>query len=74
MGLYWLTVRNRPFTLWLPDVAVLLPLYMASQLYKDDDNSIATIYRNEFEVARGELVPAAGGVATGEWAVKDGWC
>ena len=32
-----------------PDVAVLLPLYMASQLYKDDDNSIATIYRNEFE-------------------------
>ena len=57
-----------------PDVVVLLPLYMASQLYKDDDNSIATIYRNEFEVARGELVPAAGGVATGEWAVKDGWC
>jgi len=34
-----------------PEVAVLLPLYMASQLYKDDDNAISTVYRNEFEVA-----------------------
>ena len=57
-----------------PDVAVLLPLYMASQLYKDDDNSIATIYRNEFEVARGELVAGTGGVVTSEWTSKDGWC
>lgn len=32
------------------EVVVLIPLYMASQLYKDDDNSIATTYRNEFEV------------------------
>lgn len=32
------------------EVAVLIPLYMASQLYKEDDNSIATIYRNEFEI------------------------
>lgn len=31
------------------DTAVLLPLYMASELYKDDDISLATIYRNEFE-------------------------
>ena len=57
-----------------PDVVVLLPLYMASQLYKDDDNSIATIYRNEFEVARGELVAGTGGVVTSEWTSKDGWC
>ena len=34
-----------------PEVAVLLPLYMASQLYKDDDAAIATSYRNEWEVA-----------------------
>lgn len=34
-----------------PEVADLLPLYMASQIYKDDDPSIATQYRNEFEVA-----------------------
>lgn len=33
------------------DAAVLLPLYMASQLYKDDDITIATYYRNEFETA-----------------------
>lgn len=33
------------------DVQVILPLYMASQLYKEDDNGIATSLRNEFEVA-----------------------
>lgn len=33
------------------DAVVLLPLYIASQLYKDDDNAIATMYRNEFETA-----------------------
>lgn len=33
------------------EVATLIPLYMASELYKDDDNAIATTYRNEFEVA-----------------------
>ena len=39
-----------------PDLAVLLPLYMASELYKDDDNGIATTYRNEFEVGLETLV------------------
>lgn len=34
-----------------PEIIPLIPLYMASQLYKDDDNGIATSYRNEFEVA-----------------------
>lgn len=32
-----------------PEAAVLIPLYMASELYKDDDLSTATYYRNEFE-------------------------
>lgn len=32
------------------DACVLIPLYIASQLYKDDDISQATAYRNEFEV------------------------
>lgn len=27
----------------------ILPLYIASELYKDDDISLATIYRNQFE-------------------------
>lgn len=36
----------------LPDDAVvLLPLYMASQIYKDDDLAVSTYYRNEFETA-----------------------
>lgn len=28
----------------------LIPLYLAAELYKDDDNSLATTYMNEFEV------------------------
>jgi hypothetical protein len=39
-----------------PDVAVLLPLYMASQLYMDDDLAIATTLRNHFEVGLDSLV------------------
>lgn len=33
-----------------PEENSLIPMYMASELYKDDDLSIATTYRNEFEV------------------------
>ena len=43
-----------------PEVAVLLPLYMASQLYKDDDVSLATTWRNEFEAAMEKLVQPTG--------------
>lgn len=40
----------------LPENAcVLIPLYIASQLYKDDDISQATAYRNEFEVGLQDL-------------------
>ena len=28
---------------------IILPLYIASELYKDDDISLATMYRNQFE-------------------------
>lgn len=40
-----------------PEVIVLLPLYMASQLFKDDDVGLAVGWRNEFEVARESLRP-----------------
>lgn len=41
----------------LPESACrLIPLYIASQLYKDDDISQATAYRNEFEVGLQDLV------------------
>ena len=33
------------------EVSAILPLYMASQIYKEDDIAISTQYRNEFEVA-----------------------
>lgn len=55
------------------DVVVLLPLYIASQLYKDDDISIATIYRNEFEAARAELRSRMTGTQRDTFVSKSGW-
>lgn len=37
------------------DACVILPLYMASELYKDDDITLSTVYRNEFETELSEL-------------------
>lgn len=37
------------------ECCVILPLYIASELYKDDDITLATVYRNEFETALAEL-------------------
>ena len=58
-----------------PEVAALLPLYMASQVYKDDDISIATQYRNEFEVGREALSAAAGrgNMGRDNWRSTTGW-
>lgn len=56
-----------------PDVAVLIPLYMASQLYKDDDVSIATQYRNEFEVARELLIKERNGSYASKFRSVTGW-
>ena len=56
-----------------PEVAVLLPLYIASQLYKDDDITLATVYRNEFEVAFSLLQRADSGEVGGEFTSATGW-
>ena len=56
-----------------PEVYALLPLYMASQLYKDDDNGIATAYRNEFEVGFERLVNSANLSAYEEFTSASGW-
>jgi len=40
---------------WPESACVLIPLYIASQLYKDDDVSLATTYRNEFETGLQDL-------------------
>lgn len=56
-----------------PEVYALLPLYMASQLYKDDDNGIATSYRNEYEVGYDRLVNSANLSAFEEFTSESGW-
>lgn len=55
------------------EVAALLPLYMASQLYKDDDVSIATQYRNEFEVGFERLKDAQPSGKSEEINIESGW-
>ena len=37
------------------DLMLLVPTYIASELYKEDDLAIATSYRNEFEVELSRL-------------------
>ena len=54
------------------EVAAILPLYIASQLYKDDDVSLATQWRNEFESAFEKLVPTQT-TPTVEFSVTWGW-
>lgn len=55
----------------LPDeVAVILPLYIASQLYKDDDIALATQYRNEFEIAVENMYPRKDDT---KFVSKTGW-
>lgn len=56
-----------------PEVYTLLPLYMASQLYKDDDNGIATAYRNEFEVGFERLINSANLSAYEKFTSESGW-
>lgn len=41
-----------------PEVCMLLPLYVASQLYKDDDLAFSVQYRNEFEAAKESILAA----------------
>ena len=55
------------------EVAAILPLYMASQLYKDDDVSIATQYRNEFEVAFERLKDAVPSGKAEMMTSESGW-
>lgn len=40
----WNTIIDLPY-----NICSIVPLYLASELYKDDDISLATSYRNQFE-------------------------
>ncbi len=55
------------------EVYPLLCLYMASQLYKDDDNGIATGYRNEFEVGFERLKVSASTPSAERFTSESGW-
>ena len=56
-----------------PEVDALLPLYMASQIYKDDDVGIATGYRNEFEVGREALRNSTVARTSEHFTSESGW-
>ena len=56
-----------------PEVEALIPLYMASQLYKDDDNSIATGYLNQFETGLARLQDANRAPSSAEITSESGW-
>lgn len=73
------TATEDSFVLPLPkECCDILPLYIASQLYKDDDISMATIWRNEFNVAL-EAIAAqmqeeeAGDGGSGSFESETGW-
>ena len=53
----------------------ILPLYIASQLYKDDDISMATIWRNEFNVALEAIAAqeAENASSCGSFESETGW-
>lgn len=56
------------------DFLLLLPLYIASELYKEDDLAIATSYRNEFEVEVSRLMDENAQAPTAEFFDgESGW-
>jgi hypothetical protein len=56
-----------------PEVAAILPLYMASQLYKDDDLGTSTVYRNEWEVAFERLTKSVSAPSSEHFTSVSGW-
>ena len=55
------------------EVLPLLILYIASQLYKEDDNGIATTYRNEFEVGFDRLKNSTSTPSAERFTSESGW-
>jgi len=55
------------------EVVVLLPLYIASELYKDDDLGMSNQYRNEFEIAREALNTTNNATSSERFVSESGW-
>ena len=56
-----------------PEVEALIPLYMASQIYKDDDQAIAMSYLNQFETGLSRLQDANRPPSSAEFTSESGW-
>lgn len=56
-----------------PDAAALVPLYIASQVYRDDDITIATACRNEFEAGIFRLTAGLGRAGYEQFTSEGGW-
>lgn len=56
-----------------PEVEALIPLYIASQLYKEDSNALATVYRNEFEIGLERLKDASKAPMSEVFTSESGW-
>lgn len=59
-----------------PEALDLVPIYMASRLYKDDDIAIATDYLNEYQARREELMQTMDDAvdgAYGDFVSVTGW-
>lgn len=60
-----------------PEAAVLVPLYLAAELYKEDELAMATVFRNEFEDGLEKLrqayKSAGGGMRGGMIRNTTGW-
>lgn len=57
----------------LPECEDLIPLYMASRLYQEDDVQLATMYRNQYEAKKAELAAAADTGDSGDFVSVTGW-
>lgn len=55
-----------------PDVANLLPVFIAAELYEDDDSSQAYYFRQQYEAAKSALVPSGAKTKT-EFEDVWGW-
>ena len=60
-----------------PEAAALIPLYIAGELYKEDELAMATVFRNEFEDGlekmREAYLKAGGGFRNGSVKNTTGW-
>lgn len=57
-----------------PESAALVPLYMASQLYREDDAQTAAVCRNEFETGLSRLTRGIGREGREVFESESGWC